>query len=124
MEPCFRLQNIPVRSKAAKDELVKMRDTFVFNPLPAYDVNGDRISPADYESALRGATVLVTFTLTHYHFKQSGTREASDTFVADIVKIRVLAPPAPEPVPRFTMKRVRARDTDDFAGALKKVKSG
>lgn len=87
----FRMENIPVHDNA-KAELRGLKSTHVFDSLPAYDINGDLIMPKDYDAQLRGTIVVLSFTLTHYDFSQRTGSQQSHIFIADIVKIRVLAP--------------------------------
>ena len=61
-------------------------------PLPAEDVDGNRIHPLNYEEKLRGAVVRVGFVLNHY-FPLNGKHR----FTADVDNMRVLIPPTPEP---------------------------
>lgn len=105
--------NIPVHGDIAKAELAAMKDTHVFNILPAYDMDGNLIMPNDYESSLRGALVVVSATLNHYDIRARGSSPASNTFVADIVKIRVLQPPVQGVAEKVVRKRVPTKD-DDF----------
>lgn len=114
LPPEFKFENLPTRSDIAKAELEKMKDTHTFNPLPAYNVDGDLITPKDYDIALRGATVALSFTLTHYAIasRESDSAPGSDTYVADVVKIRVLVPPAPRVLEESPRKRLLRRDDD------------
>lgn len=100
-----------------------MMTTHVFNPLPAYDTDGDLILPKEYESRLEGATVAMSFALKHYDFPHRASSQASNTFVADIVKIRVLAPPGVIPVERVVRKRVLAKDPDSFGSSSKRART-
>lgn len=101
-----------------------MKETHTFNPLPAYDVNGDFIMPKDYESALRGATVALSFTLKHYAIaSKDSDSPGSDTYVADVVKVRVLVPPAPRVLEQSPRKRLSKKDEDYLAPARKTART-
>lgn len=92
-----------------------MKETHTFNPLPAYDVNGDLIMPKDYESALRGATVVLNFTLKHYGIAaREPATLSTDTYVADVFKIRVLVPPIERALEESPRKRLLKKDDDAF----------
>lgn len=114
----FRLENIPVHGDIAIAELAAMKKTHIFNILPAYDVDGNLILPKNYESALKGAVVVVTVNLKHYDFPTRGSSPASNTFVADVVKIRVLQPPQAS-TEKVVRKRVPTKDAD-FGGSSSK----
>lgn len=122
IDPALRLENIPVSGDIAVAELAAMKATHVFNILPAYDVDGDLIMPKDYESRLKGAVVVMSATLKHYDFTARASSPASNTFVADVVKIRVLVPPV-ELVAEQERKRVPARDTDFMGSSSKRVRT-
>ncbi len=77
-------------------------------PIPAYDMRGDLIHPGYYRCRLEGALVVLRFNLTHWAIKRAGG--GTDVYVADIVSIRVLAPPAPNPVTPRKRGRVPAFD--------------
>lgn len=47
LPPEFKFENLPTQSDIAKAELENMKGTHTFEPLPAYDVNGDLIIPGD-----------------------------------------------------------------------------
>lgn len=124
ISPEFRLENLPTRSDIAKAELEKMKDAHTLNPLPAYGVNGDIIMPANYDKALRGATVALSFTLKHYAItSRTSDAAAQDTYVADIVKVRVLVPPAPRALEQSTRKRLVKKDDNSFAPKRKVVRT-
>lgn len=72
-----------------------MQSTHAAQPLPAFDVRGDPISPADYDLALRGAVAHVRFTYSKFSWRAGDNHK--DTFVADIDMIRVITPPRPRP---------------------------
>lgn len=116
LSPEFKFENLPTRSDIAKAELEKTRDAHTFNPLPAYNVDGALIMPSDYDIALRGASVALCFTLTHYVIasRESGSAPGSDTYGADVVKIRVLVPSAPRVLEESPRKRLLRKDDDSF----------
>lgn len=64
-----------------------MADRFRVLPLPAYDIQGHAIHLNQYANALKGADVAIRFNLKHWGFREH------DTIVADIINMRVLAPP-------------------------------
>lgn len=81
--------------------------------------------PKDYDTALRGATVALTFTLKHYAVDSRGTPGPStDTYVADVFKIRVLAPPPPRAQQAAPRKRLLKRVDDDFGSKRKVARTG
>lgn len=67
MEDAFKLENIPTTSPKAAAELKAIEDTHVYNPVPAYGIDGSVILSKDYRVILQGATVILTFALKHYH---------------------------------------------------------
>lgn len=70
--PHFEMSDWPVgdRSKEKLTELVAA-NTHTIQPLPAYDIDGNIISPDHYETKLRGATVLVAMAFTHRYIKKN-----------------------------------------------------
>ena len=72
-----------------------MVETHSVNPVPAYDMHGILIPPTLYRNRLSGATVELHFEVTHWAMKGRNGKASSDTYVADIVAIRVLVPPKP-----------------------------
>ena len=85
--------NWPVSNSAAAAALEEMRGKYYVVPIPAYDMHGELIHPSFYRRRLEGALVALRFTLTHWSIGK-GTNGA-DVYSADIVNIRVLAPPKP-----------------------------
>jgi len=59
-------------------------------PLPAYE-DGKLIVPHEYDRKLRGAVVLISFSLIHYVKTDTGGKK--DLFGADIEYMKVLVPP-------------------------------
>ena len=84
------MANWPVSSPSAKKELASMQGTHNVVPLPAYDSEGNLISPREYRSKLKGALVVMRFDLTHWSFPAREGRSAADTFVANIRRIDLL----------------------------------
>ena len=85
-----------------------MYDTHVVVPLNAYDLKGNIIHPTDYKTKLRNALVRIEFTMKHWVIwkKKTGT----DTFVADILSLRILEDP--KPITLLSPKKDRARLRD------------
>ncbi|THH14527.1 hypothetical protein EW146_g5812 [Bondarzewia mesenterica] len=86
----------PVETDAAKRQLDTVQTTHRVVPLPAYDIDGDLISPTIYRNMLAGATVALCIRLLHYTIKKTipnGPTTYTDSFVADIEKIRVITAP-------------------------------
>ena len=59
-------------------------------PIPVFDMNGDRVLPAEYEEHLKGALVDVSVKITNITYRQYG-------FFANIALFVILAPPGYEP---------------------------
>ncbi|KAJ6621871.1 hypothetical protein B0H10DRAFT_2432140 [Mycena sp. CBHHK59/15] len=85
----FQLRDWPVKSAAAQESLDGMDDTHRVIPITAYDLDGDLIPPSAYVSALMGAVVRATFTMSHWNI----ARDKRDTYAADIESLRVVIPP-------------------------------
>ena len=85
-----------------------MQSTHAAQPLPAFDMRGDLIPPADYDCALRGAVAHVRFTYSKYSWRAGDNHK--DTFVADVEMIRVITPPRPRPRASPTRKRLLTVD--------------
>ncbi|KAJ7745690.1 hypothetical protein B0H16DRAFT_1557864 [Mycena metata] len=105
----YQLLDWPVRSIEAQQALQKMDATHRVNVVPAYDVEGNLISPTQYVSALKGAVVRADLTLLHWHIG----RDRRDAYVAEIAAIRVLVTPkvARTPSPRKRNSTVAATDS-------------
>jgi hypothetical protein len=93
----------------AKPALERLRKTHRLFPVPAYKSTGlghkmELISPKVYRAELVGAVVEIRFTLGHWYIaekKERGSekgRAANNTFVIDLVDVKVLVPPAPPSV--------------------------
>ena len=95
MGETFTLKNWPTSSPLAEDELeiLKERKTHHIIPLPAYDINGSLIEPLLYELTLKGALARINFKLTHWAIAKRDDAEGSNTYVADIETIQILAEP-------------------------------
>ncbi|TEB25900.1 hypothetical protein FA13DRAFT_1737811 [Coprinellus micaceus] len=113
-DPQFRIENWPVNWPAEGTELTKILGSHVVVPLPAEDVDGNRIHPLHYEEKLSGAVIRVGFVMNHY-FPLNGKHR----FTADIDNIRVLVPPTPEPPVRERIAR-----NDSNAGNVKVKREG
>ena len=70
-----------------------MYDTHQVLPLKAYDIHGDLIHLTQYKTKLQNALVHIEFTMAHWVIWKKKT--ATDTFVADLLSIRVLQEPKP-----------------------------
>ncbi|EKM53753.1 uncharacterized protein PHACADRAFT_98432 [Phanerochaete carnosa HHB-10118-sp] len=104
------LENWPVKSKAAAEQLEEMKGCYHAVLIPAYDMHGELIHSSFYRHRLEGALVAVRFTLTHWAIK-NGNSDGTDIYTADIVNIRVLAPPKPTLVTPRKHGRVPAFDS-------------
>lgn len=109
-EPEFDLADWPATSEIAKLALAEMKTTHAAQLLPAFDMHGKLILPADYDNALRGSVVQVGFSLNKYSWRTGGTYK--DTFVADIAMMRVITPPRPRTRLSALRKRVLPVDKD------------
>lgn len=94
------MSNWPCRSDHVKRELNALiaSKKFVGRPLPVFDLNGNRIPPAEHEKKLKGALVDVSVTITNVTYRQY-------SFFADIRSIIILAPPGYEPQVKQTKVR-------------------
>ena len=83
------MEAMPCRSEGAKAALKEIiqQGLYVFNPLPATDIEAEPILPIQYKLKLSGATVLATFSLACERF-QKGWQ-----FYADIHAITILSKP-------------------------------
>lgn len=86
------MRSWPCRSAFIRDRLDALIESgkYVGLPIPVFDINGDRVPPAEYEERLKGALVDVSVKITNITYKQYG-------FFADIASIVILAPPGYEP---------------------------
>ena len=90
---------------------MEMENTHTVNPLMAYGVNKRLIHPKDYALKLRDALVEMRFNLRHWVIGGTKKKAPMDTFVADIVSIRVIEEPKPRPSP--SKKRACTKDPFD-----------
>ncbi|KAK7473239.1 hypothetical protein VKT23_001337 [Stygiomarasmius scandens] len=88
----WTLETLPCRTEYSLDERNKLiRNNnygYKWNLLPAYNVQGLPIAPNQYESMLRGATVLCHISLCRWEI------EKKYSFSPHIVQLRVLIPPS------------------------------
>ena len=73
-------------------------------PVPAYDLEGKLIDPRCYRRHLEGALAEERFNLSHWSIAKQGV-PGKDVYTADIVLIRVIAPPCATATPRTPLKR-------------------
>ncbi|THH11173.1 hypothetical protein EW146_g8136 [Bondarzewia mesenterica] len=115
LPPEFEIRRWPVSSIAARAELPAIVNTHCVIPIPVYDMYRTLVSPNLYQSHLVGALVEVHFTITHWSIGpkcDQSSGGAADTYMADVVSIRVIAPPKPQV--RMPRKRTTAMK-DPFA---------
>lgn len=89
------IENWPVTTDAAREELATMFQTHSVNPVPAYDMHGLLIHLLSYRNRLAGATVELHFEVSHWSMKGRTGEPSCDIYAADMVAIRVLVPPKP-----------------------------
>ncbi|CAK5274346.1 unnamed protein product [Mycena citricolor] len=93
----YELNEWPVKSVLAGEEIQRMEGKYVVDCLCAYDFDGRIIAPEEYMKKLPGASVAITFNMIHYAFPN----QKEDTFVADVVEIRLIKSQiAPPPSPK------------------------
>jgi hypothetical protein len=90
-----RIENWPITTDAAHEELAIMFQTHSVNPVPAYNMHGHLIHPLSYRNRLAGAIVELHIELSHWSMKGRTGEPSCDTYAADIVAIHVLVPPKP-----------------------------
>lgn len=112
------MANWPVFSPSARKELESMQGTHCVIPLPAYDIDGNLISPREYRAKLKGALVVMRFDLTHWTISAKQGRPATDTFVANIRRIDILE----ESVPVSTIAKHVLDMHDPLPSARKRQK--
>ncbi|KAG6823746.1 hypothetical protein H0H92_009144 [Tricholoma furcatifolium] len=100
--PEWPLADWPVASEEAAKALASMAKeaTHLIRMLKAYKVDAKLIHPKNYRLDLEDAIVAVHFNLLHWPIAARNGRPAVNTYVADLLKIRVLIPPPPPPPPR------------------------
>ncbi|KAK7039099.1 hypothetical protein VNI00_010273 [Paramarasmius palmivorus] len=98
-------------AKDALDELHN-KGTHDLIPLPAYDMDAELISPAQYKDVLMNAIVEAHFVLEHWRF----AGEKKDVFKASIVKVYALTPPfkytVESPIKGSARRRIGKSDPD------------
>jgi hypothetical protein len=94
IEGTVDLNDWPVHSDAADEELNNMKNNYRATPLAAYDIHDRLIEPGSYRQRLQGAVAEIHFNLSHSAFK------GKDTYTADIHSMRVLKPPLPSTLPK------------------------
>ncbi|KAI9057350.1 hypothetical protein FKP32DRAFT_1681708 [Trametes sanguinea] len=88
----FSINGWPTHGNSmAAAALKDMEKSYSVVPLNAYDVSGNLIPPSRYHIELRGATVVVAFTLRHYNIYDRN-RSQKDVYCFDIDYVRVLVP--------------------------------
>jgi hypothetical protein len=92
-------------------------DTHVARKLLVFDTRGDLVHPADYEARLRGANVIMRFTVEKFRAVMRGHGDSipKEVFLAHIGSIRVLTEP-----PRLTVspKTGKLFRSDPFTSPL------
>jgi len=104
LDGIFSIENWPAFSDAARGGLDSIRQTHRVIPVPAYDLEGKLIDPCYYRRHLEGALAEVHFNLSHWSIAKQGV-PGKDVYTADIVLIRVIAPPRATATPRTPLKR-------------------
>jgi hypothetical protein len=89
------IRDWPVSTPEATDALLALQKSHVAKRMNAYDVEGNFIEPNDYEERLRGAAVIMRFTMEKYVMRvgPAGNKQTRDCFVANVASIRVVVPP-------------------------------
>ena len=99
-----------VDSEVSKAALEGIKKTHRVNYLEAYDVKSDLIHPLRYRQCLQGAVIQVHFQMTHWAFPARNGVAACDTFVADIVSMRVLVPLSIPKAPSTPKRKFMRKD--------------
>jgi hypothetical protein len=109
----------PVHLGAAASAVAMIAETHVARKINAFDAKGDLIGPLDYETFLRGATVIMKFTLERGvispKLAEDGELVSCERFYANIGSIRVIIPP---PKVSDSPKLKRLYQTDPFTPSL------
>ncbi|KAI0652109.1 hypothetical protein C8Q79DRAFT_78997 [Trametes meyenii] len=84
----FTIDGWPTSSVGAAAALAEISSTHVTRPLPAFTADGTLIPPSQYVAMLRGATVMVRFSATHYCI---GDAMKKHVFCFDVDYIKILA---------------------------------
>jgi hypothetical protein len=113
---------IPKKHSDARNAFDEMKDRYLVNPILAY-LNDSLIPPEKYQAELKGATVVMVFTLNHL------PKANQDTFWASISNIDVLESPPRDNF--FVPSKRPAPATNPFhlkkkglASGTKKTKTG
>jgi hypothetical protein len=116
------LADWPVIHPEANEAKQDMMRTHRLIPLPAYDLQGDLIPPERYRTALPGALVRVNFTISHWYISPSkesiNSKEHTNSFVADVIAVRVLADSTSIKTP--AKRKISARDPEMGSSSKKK----
>jgi hypothetical protein len=115
----YTIADWPVRSAEAQAAIDEMKNTHRVVPIPAYDIAGKLIPPTDYRAQLMGAVVELYFTLTHWSIGPKDKVPRSDTYVADIVSMRVVSPPK---TPMVSPRKRKTFACDPMSSPSKKVR--
>ncbi|KAI1785901.1 hypothetical protein LXA43DRAFT_1099766 [Ganoderma leucocontextum] len=110
----FQIASWPVNDDA-KPLLAALVPSHFTKPLPAFDVNANLIAPDKYMDELKGAMVLVGFSLLQYYI------DAKHNMCLDIEYMRVLIPGNGEQ--RAPQKRSAVQMTDPFSRAGEKCRA-
>lgn len=110
------------RHHVTVEEHKRLIATHVVNYLPAFDIKGSLIEPAQYESHLRGAVVALRFTLCHWTIAGRNGNPPSDTFTAHVEDMSVVAEPPDQTVTGMKRKH-RAFVTNDPYRVQKKART-
>ncbi|KAI6012861.1 hypothetical protein PISMIDRAFT_108319 [Pisolithus microcarpus 441] len=90
--PEFAMESWPVLARC-QPHLQELYETHDICPLPAFDNNDQLIVPNQYEAMLRGATVEVDFTYTHYFIKKKNKH----IYSAVLRRMKILQKPSAIP---------------------------
>ncbi|KAJ7802694.1 hypothetical protein B0H14DRAFT_2614078 [Mycena olivaceomarginata] len=114
----IKLRDWPVKSDAARTALAAMEETHRVHRLPAYNVDGELIAPAQYARFLSAAVVRATISIKCWAISS----DKRDTYVADIECFRVVipAPVHAQPGPSSPRKR-KVLETKDYGASQAQV---
>ena len=96
-----------------------MATTHRVNPIAAYDIDGNVIPPTQY-GTLAGATVRASISMVHWDIGGGFGAERKDTYVADIMKFRVITPAAPTAIKATASARKRKLSPQDSGASPSK----
>ncbi|KAI6024582.1 hypothetical protein EDC04DRAFT_2723655 [Pisolithus marmoratus] len=97
-------QNWALTHEETREELFLLQQTHHIVPIHTYDVNGELILPSEYCDSLENAVVKLHFNLCHWPIAGRNGSSAKDSYMADIILIRVLVP-LPPPTLSLPQKR-------------------